>query len=272
MTQSSLEWWRDSDPSRKIGEAISAAEAADSTRRSEDEHHLRLYSEREWSLFTRAEQRTRIKASLKSRKRRRLSLNVVKNNIDAWTNLICLNRPHVNYMTKGADWGLQRKARLRTRFVEAHFLKRGVYRKNARIVKHAGIGFLGGGAYHVVKIHGQIHYEIVMPGELKVDPLEALADDPRCLYRMPTGGLDKGIAKARWPKHAKKIDSYNGERVPFVHAWHLPSAPDADDGWYVACIPGVVTLERRPYRWPKFPIVNFVFDEAPLGWGGTGIA
>lgn len=266
------DWWSQKDPHARIGEAIAAAESADSTRRSEDEHHLRLYSEREWSLFTRSEARARIKQSSKSRKRRRLALNVVKNNIDAWTNLICRSRPHITFMTKGADWGLQKKARLRTRFVEAHFIKRGVYAMNPRIVKHAGIGFIGGGAYHVVKSNGQINYEIVMPGELKVDPLEALADDPRCLYRVPTGGMDKGVAKELWPKHAKKIDSCQGERVQFAHAWHLPSGPDADDGKYIQCIPGVVTLEERPYKWPDYPIVNYVFDEAPLGWGGCGIA
>ncbi len=272
MSYSTKEWWREKDPCRGVGEAISAAETADTARRSEDEHHLRLYSEREWSLFTRSEQRVALKASLKARKRRRLSLNVVKNNIDAWVNLICLNRPHINYMTKGADWGLQRKARMRTRFVEAHFIKRGVYKRNARIAKHAGIGFLGGGAYHIVKFNGQIHYEIVMPGERKVDPLEALADDPRCMYRVPTGGLDKGVAKELWPQHARKIDQLSGDRVPFAHAWHLPSGPDADDGWYAQVIPGVVTLSRKQYRWENFPLFDFTFDEAPLGWGGAGIA
>lgn len=265
-------WWRSKNPHMDAGEAIKAAEKADSVRRGEEEHHLRLYSEREWALYNAADARAKVTQAYKARKRRRLSTNVVRNYIDGWVNLICRSRPHVTYLTKGADWGLQRRARLRTRFVEAHFLKRNLYTRAPRICKHAGI--FGSGFVQVVKRSGRIDYEPVMPGELVIDPREALADDPRSFYRVRT--MDKHVALEEYPGAAEQIKRAktvgDGTRIVFADCWHLPSGPDADDGLHVEIIPGEVTLRKRRYRWQSPPIVPFRFDDAPIGWFGSGIA
>lgn len=253
-------------------EAIKAAERLDSVRRSEDEHHLRLYSEREWALYSATDARAKVAQAHKARKRRRLSMNVVRNYIDGWVNLICRSRPHVTYMTKGADWGLQKKARLRTRFVEAHFLKRGLYGKAPRIAKHAGI--FGGGIVQTVKRSGRIDYEPVMPGELVIDPREALADDPRSFYRVRT--IDKLVAMEEFPEAKKDIERAktlsNGTRIEFADCWHLPSGPDADDGMHCRIIPGIAVLTKREYRWPAPPLTVYRFEDSPIGWFGSGIA
>jgi hypothetical protein len=271
-TSADLRWWRQKkSPHSAIEAALKAAQDADTNRREEDQHHLRLYSEREWTLH-RALFGTQRSKYDRPRKRRRLSVNVVRNNIDGWVNLICKSRPHVTYLTKGADWGLQKKARLRTRFVEAHFLKRNLYQRANLVAKHAGI--FGSGFVQVVKAHSRIDYEIVMPGELVADPSESAADDPRSLYRLRTGGIDVAVAKELWPEKAKDIEvaAAGQTRVPYCDAWHLPSGPDADDGLHVQCIPGKVTLGVRKYKWQAFPIVKFSFDDAPIGWFGSGIA
>src|SRR5688572_5825936 len=275
MTELALDmrWWtRQADAERTVEAAVRAADSASATQRAEDNHHLRLYSEREWALTQLAGASTRSKAlaAMKARKSRRLSLNVVRNNIDAWQNMICRGRPHINFMTKGADWSLQKKARLRTRFVEAHFLKRELYGKTPRTAKHAGI--FGRGFVQVVKRHKMIDYEVVPPWEVVLDPAEAQADDPRSLYRVRS--IDKGVACELFPKQAAKIKAHGGEneRLLLVDAWHLPSGPEAKDGVHCQVIPGVVTLSWRRYKWEAFPIVPFFRDDAPLGWGGQGIA
>lgn len=269
-----LRWNLSKQPHLGIAAALGLAHNADHVRRSEDEHHLRLYSEREWSLYQSTDVRAGIVAAHRARKKRRLALNVVKNNIDAWQNLICRSRPHITYLTKGADWGLQKKARLRTRFVEAHFLKRKLYDKANLVAKHAGI--FGSGFIHVVKDFGRIDYEVVMPGELVVDPREALADDPRTFYRERRGGIDLRVAQELWPQHAKRLEHAprlgNSNRIPYVDAWHLPSGPDADDGMHAQVIPGFLTLSTKPYKWDAPPIVQLRFDDAPIGWFGSGIA
>jgi hypothetical protein len=265
-------WWtRKANAHNTVAEAARAADTASSTQRTEDAHHLRLYSEREWAISQLADgasARTKAMSALKARKSRRLSLNVVRNNIDGWQNLICRGRPHINFLTKGADWSLQKTARMRTRFVEAHFLKRELYGKTPRVVKHAGI--FGRGFVQVVKRHKMIDYEVVPPWELKIDPSEAYADDPRSLYRMRT--IDRSVAKELFPEKAKELDAHTDDRLVLVDAWHLPSGPDANDGVYAQVIPGVVTLSWKRYKWEAFPIVPFFFDDAPLGWGGQGIA
>lgn len=254
-----------------VGAAVDAARARAGTQRSEDSHYLRLYDEREWSMYQ-LEQGSVVKARaadrLRARKGRKLSENVVKSCIDAWTNLMCRDRPHVNFTTKGADWSLQKKAKQRTRFVEAHYLKRGLYAKAPLVAKHAGI--FGRGFIHVVKSHARIDYEVVPPWEVVVDPSEAILNDPRCLYRVRT--IDVGEACELWPKHAKALRASGDQRLVLIDAWHLPSGPNAGDGVHCQVIPDVAVLKWSAYRWEAFPLVEFFFDDCPVSWGGAGLA
>lgn len=270
----SLAWWSSKDNAHKrVEEAIRETDRHDTVRTTEDQHHLRLYSDREWKLAQATDLRSRLVGNFQARKRQKLSLNVVKNCIDGWVNLICQNRPHITFLTKGADWGLQKKARLRTRFVEAHFHANNAYGLGARVAKNAAI--FGSGFVHVVKTNGRIEYELCLPGEVRVDPFESVANDPRSIYRVRT--IDRYVAAARWPKFAKELlsaKSAHGDsnRLPFIDAWHLASGPDATDGVHARIIPGVCTLSYEEYKWEDFPIVGFRFDDAPLGWYGCGIA
>jgi hypothetical protein len=257
-----------------VGAFIDRVGAPGASRNDEDDIYLRLYSEREWALQSSLSIKQKLGQSYKKRKRARLSLNVVKSNVDAWVALVCQSRPHINFLTKGADWGLQKKARLRTRFVEALFHAEKFYDLDSRIHKACGIFGLGG--LHVLKEHGRVRYELVQPTEIKVDPEEAMAGDVRTLVRERISGIDKGVAMAMWPDHREAIARTpvigHSNRIPFADAWHLPSGPDTDDGVHVQCIPGVATLSRKPYRWNEFPVVTTVFDDAPIGSYGAGIA
>lgn len=271
MQLTDLRWWQSKKPHEAIRAWLGSVEPWDSGRRSDDEHHLRLYSEREWNLFTSTDPRRTMRHTYRPRKKLKKSLNVVKNTIDAWVNLISRDRPHVNYLTKGADWSLQKKARLRTRFCEALFHQNKAYALANRVAKFAGI--TGMGAIHIVKAHGRVFYDLVGLGELVVDPSEAQAGDPRTIMRVRP--IDKEVARERWPAHAKAIDraqTIGSGQLLFVDAYHLPSGPDAGDGLHVQALPGVATLSEREYRWSAFPIVGFRFDDAPVGWHGTGLA
>jgi hypothetical protein len=266
-----LLWYTKNDPHRSVGAYIRRLESHETTRRDDHQTYLRLYSEREWSLASSLDIRSRLKKKY-ARKRARLSLNVVKNCVDAWVALLQQSRSHITFLTKGADWGLQRKARLRTRFCEALFHAEKFYDIDARVAKAAGI--FGIGALHVVKEHGRIRYEFVQPGELVVDPTEAQAGDVRTMARVRT--IDRQVAMAIWPEHKKAIDKATAvggtNRLEFIDIWHLPSGPKTNDGWHAQVIPDVVTLSKKPYRWRKFPICVYRFDDAPVGWDGVGIA
>lgn len=265
-------WWKTRDSAHITVDAwVSGVDSESASQREEDSICLRLYDEREWSMSlldmgatsTRAAQIAR-----KPRKGRRLAKNVVMSCVDGWTNLICRDRPHVNFLTKGADWSLQKKARLRTRFVEAHFLKRRLYEKTTLTAKHAGI--FGRGFIHVMKVHGRIEYEVVPPWELKVHPREAMLCDPRSMGRVRS--MDKYVAAERWPHKAKEIRAVQGERVELVDVWHLPSGPKANDGVHAQVIRNVCTLKWETYKWEEFPVVEFFFDHNPVTWGGKGLA
>jgi hypothetical protein len=268
---SDLEWYRqgrEKTAAQNIETAISTARSNSSTQRADDMHYLRLYDEREWSLTQLELGAQSSSRGQRPRKSRRLSRNVVKSCVDGWTALICENRPHVNYLTKGADWSLQKTARMRTRFVEAHFLKRGIYKKAHLFAKHAGI--TGRGFVHVVRDHGRIDYDVVPPWEIVVDPFEALVNDPRSIYRVRS--IDKHVLAELFPKHSKAILGMPENRLTLVDAWHLPSGPKAGDGVHARVIPGKLTLSWDEYRWDAFPVVELFCDVAPVSWGGQGIA
>jgi hypothetical protein len=157
---------------------------------------------------------------------------------------------------------------MRTRFVEAHFLRRRLYDKTPKIAKHAGI--FGRGFVHVMKVHGRIEYEVVPPWEIRVDSREAMVCDPRTLARVRT--VDKYVAAELWPKKAKEILAATDSRLELVDIWHLPSGPKARDGVHCQVIRGVVTLSWEEYKWERFPIEEFFCDENPVTWGGKGFA
>lgn len=265
-------WWKTRDSAHITVDAwVSGVDSESSAQREDDSICLRLYDEREWSMSllemgaagTRASQIAR-----KPRKGRRLAENVVMSCVDGWTNLICRDRPHVNFLTKGADWSLQKKARLRTRFVEAHFLKRRLYEMATLAAKHAGI--FGRGFIHTMKVHGRIDYEVVPPWQLKVHPREAMVCDPRTLARVR--GIDKYVAAEQWPAMAAQILAAPDDRLELVDIWHLPSGPKAKDGIHCQVIRKVCTLSWKAYKWERFPIEEFFFDDNPVTWGGKGIA
>ena len=269
---SELNWYASKQPHLSLEAHIRRLEGYAHARREEQQTYLRLYSEREWVLANSMDLRSKMAERYRARKRARLSSNVVASCVDAWVNLLCGFRPHVTFMTKGADWGLQRKARKRTRFCEALFHSENFYRKASRVQKQAGIGGLG--ALHVLKEHGRVRYEYVQPEELLVDPREAMAGDVRSMMRIRT--IDRNVACALFPEHERRIRNTQpdgtGCRLKFVDAWHLPSGPEEDDGFHVQAIPGVVTLKKSRYQWSDFPIVVSRFDDAPVGWDGVGIA
>jgi hypothetical protein len=265
-------WWKDKAQAHiNVDAWVASVDSESAPQREEDSTALRLYDEREWSvtLLDMGAAGTRAaKIARKPRKGRRLPKNVVMSCVDGWTNLICRDRPHVNFLTKGADWSLQKKARLRTRFVEAHFLKRRLYDKVTLAAKHAGI--FGRGFVHTMRVHGRIDYEVVPPWQVKVHPNEAMACDPRTMARVRT--VDKYVAAELWPHAAKQILAAVDDRLELVDIWHLPSGPKAKDGVHCQVIRNVVTLSWKLYKWDDLPITEFFFDHNPVTWGGKGIA
>jgi hypothetical protein len=114
-----------------------------------------------------------------------------------------------------------------------------------------------------------------------VDDAEAVYGEPRSLYQVRA--VDKRVLAALYPGKAKEIDKASAPDYRFYgqhsianqalvyEGWHLPSSPDAKDGWHdIAVDTGTLYSER--YRHETFPFGVVRWNEESLGWWGTGLA
>lgn len=269
-----LIWWRGRKPHEKVAQALDELSTGMSVLRSNDEHHLRLYSDAEWqSTFQQGE---RSRTTRRARTGAQLSLNVVRNMVNAATSMICRSKPYVSFMTDGGDWTLHVAARKRERFVQAHLVRERAHIQAHRVVKNACI--FGLGAMQVMRDEGRIRLEVVNPGELFVDEQEANRGSVRSFYRVRM--IDREVLRELYPDRRAEIDrsaassTYWGKsprsQVMVIDAWHLPSVEGGDDGKHITCT-DTVTLADRKYRWDDPPFAIFRWEEEPFGWYGTGL-
>lgn len=279
-----LRWWL--KDGKSLAQAV-MARARDITtrtqfRRYDDEHHLRLFSVSEWrGVYGVDKRRVNYRRSTSTiaqggAAQKRLSLNVVRNCVNAATSMICRSRPYVSFQTDGADWRLLQVSRKRERFVQAHFIRDRIHQVSQKRVRNGCIFGTGGTKY----IHdgATIRAENILPGEILVDEQEAIGGEPPCIYQAKL--VDKATLAARYPDFKDQIwkatsaggywGSENSAQALVVFGWHFPQEADKSDGWEVMCIDNTMLYKRR-YRWPRFPGTFWRWEEDPFGFFGSGL-
>jgi len=282
---SDVRWWlpdAEGKRFRRMNALWSNMATASSTRRAAYEHHLRLYSTDEWRAVFGGSNRALATQTL-ARGKGRLTRNVVRNVINAYVSMMCRSRQHLNFMTDGGDYRLRLKAKRKERYVlsiirmdDGHGLKQ-------RMIKNAGIfgsGYIFVGRDYVRK---RPVLERVAPGEISVDPAEAVRGEPRSFYR--ERAIDRDVLKGMCSEQddaddlCKIIDDapeasgyyQAGNQVTLREAWHLPSYPGADDGLHVATLENG-DLWESAYKWDAPPWIKFDHEPEPFGYEGCGLA
>ena len=207
--------------------------------------------------------------------------NVIESVIDTAKALIAKNRPKAAFMTDGADWSTQRKAKWLDRFIEAEFHRTEVYNKGVEVFRDACVW--GTGALHIFAEGKKIQCERVMLDELRVDEEECRSAPPRQLHRVKF--VDKHVLKARFPQHAAAIDLARSDesetywssyrklkpsQIPVIESWHLPSGHGAKDGRWTICIRHA-TLQDKKYTKDYFPFVFYRWSKRLTGFYGRGL-
>lgn len=258
--------------------AVAAAqriEQQQSYRKGQILHYLRLYGSRADKVGSRWTQGKGTE-SFREDVRRRLSLNVVRNMVDAATSRLSKGRPSPQSLTSAGDYSLQRQARMRDKFIQGHFYQGEFWALRDRVIKSQAL--LGTGVVQTFERYGKVCYEYVFPGELFVDDAEAMLAYPRNIYRIAP--FDKQVLKALFPAQAAEIESAqtssglgkdSGEQVTVYRAWHLPSSPDAKDGRYCAAIEGATLGKPQKWTRDKFPFSFWRWSEEPVGFWGSGL-
>lgn len=211
-----------------------------------------------------------------------LSLNVVRTMIDAATARIAArNPPKPTFTTSGKDYAAQEKAAQMDKGLNGVFHVERARAKFIRTFKSALI--FGDAAICCEPWDGMPKITRALPGELIADERECLDGSPPRVYRRRY--YDRQVLAAMFPKHkgiilAAKYEpdglyewGYDSaeDQLLVTEAWSLPTTRGGDDGRYLALL-GDDVLESFKWRRSRFPFARYVWDEAEVGWYGTGLA
>ena len=102
----------------------------------------------------------------------RLTYNIIKSVVDTVCNKIAKNKPRPFFLTNGADWSMQQKAKKMNDFCDAMFEKTKMYDKGVMVFRDGCI-FDTGGFLKIYRSEDDIQVERVLSQELKFDDVEA---------------------------------------------------------------------------------------------------
>lgn len=204
--------------------------------------------------------------------------NGIASVVDTATALIAVNRPRTVFMTDGAEWSAQQRAKKLTKWNTGMYDQLKVYPLGVRVFKDACIQGVGLGK--VVSANDRPVVERVHVDSVIVDEQEAMDCPPRQMHQRRY--VDRAILKAMYPDHAETIEKANAANarmasstratnlLEVLESWHLPSEEGATDGAHAVCIEGECLFYEA---WEKdyFPFVVYHWNQPEKGWYGQGI-
>lgn len=212
-----------------------------------------------------------------------MTLNVGATCVDTLTAKVTKNRPRPDFLTSGASWDKQIKARNLDKWCKGFFYQTQVHRK-ARQVFVDGCEF-GTGFLHVFEREGdgKLDCERVLPSEIFVDDLDGQYCNPQQMLRLKY--VSRDVLTRLYPEYAAEIaDAGKKEKIDSLHAtsevvdntvevweaWHLPSGKKAKDGKHVIAIDGCVLFKEK-WVIDRFPFVVYRFKPRTVGFWGKGV-
>lgn len=228
------------------------------------------------SAFTRQQSTT-------SGANQRISFNLCQSVVDTLQAKMAKNKVTPTFVTNGGVWGMQKKSRDLTKFIEGCFYQNDSHRKGCYVFRDAAIW--GTGILHVYRDGDSICTEKVYPHEIFVDTIEALSTTPQQLHRVKI--VDRDILLAMFQEEDEEEQreairaampaSYDdigasataADLVKVTESWHLQSSEEAADGLHVLCIDDKVLCKDE---WAKdyFPFVFMNYSKNPFGFWGKG--
>lgn len=211
-----------------------------------------------------------------------MSLNVGAACVDTLTAKITKNRPRPNFLTSGASWDKQIKARNLDKWCKGYFYETKIYQKTRQVFVDGcefGTGFL--------QVFGcednKLDCERVLPSEIFIDDLDGQYGTPRQLLRRKF--VSRDILIREFPEYTDEIINAGkrsrlddpsaspevmDDSIEVWEAWHLPSSKKAKDGKHCIAIDGAM-LFCEQWKIQKFPFVTYRFKTRTTGYWGKGI-
>ena len=283
------EWFNDADPGPAMVAFARNVTNQQSWRRSQNLRLARLYQDRDIaSIYGVAG--SAAGAAMDALTDQRSSWNIVRAACDVAQARVGKNRGRVMFVSVNGDWGLRRKAKLRTRFVDGAFRQADFYAESQKVFLDGAV--FGIGILYVYSEGGKLRCERCLPDEVIVEHGQGIHGKPRTAYRrvpMPRSEAIRRYAGSETSKdYAKRVAAIMDAPVSSIvvgmertfassdvidvwQAWHLPSSPKAKDGKYVVAVEGC-TIATEAWNRPRLPFAVFRWGTALTGWYGLGIA
>lgn len=210
----------------------------------------------------------------------RIAINVIQSVIDTCSAKIAKNQPKISCVTTGSDdYFLKLRATKLTKYLSGLFKQSGIYENAEAVFRDACV--VGNGYLKIFEDEGQIKTEWCAIGEVVVDELDGMYQDPRSIHQirlLPRDSLlfrfpDKAemIEQAQSESLGKMVISTTTDLIRVIESWHLPTTQDSGDGKHcISLTSGTVFSEE--YTKDYFPIITFRWMQKPLGFWGRGIA
>lgn len=216
----------------------------------------------------------------------RLDFNLVKTlALTATSHLKEYASPRAEIYTEGALWEERKDGHALNKWVDAALYSAGM-EEQVRELAAVRCAVFGDGPLRIGSSFGKITARSLRPWDLFAHEEDERAGDLRTLYQLTEE--DRGQLAHRFQDFAEKIDTTDGwglvpwgslsklgarsHRLPVLEAWHLPSAPDADDGRHVILIENEILLDE-PWKSSRFPIAWWGWTRpASGGFWSSGIA
>lgn len=273
-------WWKSETPTERAAQLWAAAEAIEkdqSTRHNLNLLHARLYGNFDLMGFGgRSYARGNASASSK------IAFNVIEAAIDTLAAKISKHRPIATFLTDGARWSEQQKAKRLGRFAQGMFTNARVNEKNDLVFVDACV--VGSGGYKILMDdEGKVNLERAFIDDIYVDEADGRFGKPRQMFQGQLAHREvlmekfgdtperrDAIANAKPPSGIEQ--SGLGDMVQVWEGWHLPSSKRSKDGCHSIMLDGGCELHYETWKLNRFPFVFFNYKPRMLGFWGQGVA
>lgn len=252
-------WWSSEEPHSAVFGHLDHIQHADSDRAGLYLQNMRLYGNINSLGYD-------LDSYYQIRTPDRLSYNAVEAVSDALVSKIARVRPRPVFLTNGGAYEARRQARLLERFVDQQFYDLKVHQLAPRIQLDACV--FGDGIVKPYRVEKKIYLDRVFPGEVFVDPAEALYGAPLTWYQRKWVGRDtlaalysdkaELVELADTPSSGGFARDRAADQVEVVEAWRLPAA-EGEPGYYCVALRNGLLCEPEswPHRYPPFVVLPY---------------
>jgi hypothetical protein len=209
----------------------------------------------------------------------KLSLNVIASCVDTLAAKICKNKPRPMFVTSGASWPMQQKAKQLNKFGNALFHETKIHEHSTHATMDQYI--FGTGALECYfDDSDRVAFKRAFIDEFLVDDADGLEGRPRQLIRRKV--INRNVLLAMYPDKADLVmDAKAGPNdkpirgnidvVEVFEAWYLPSKKGAKDGRHMISVSSGCLFDEQ-WKLDCFPFVFTRYRMRPRGFWGQGIA